>query len=66
MSKPVQFRYPSLGDPKPRPNQRVMLIRADNKHEPGTWSDDCKAWAELHAEARKKPKQTTLPFKETT
>ena len=62
MSKPVQFKYPSLGDPKPRPNQQVLLIRDDNRHERGVWDDSCKAWAELHAQARKRPHQ--LPLKE--
>lgn len=48
------LRYPSLGDPKPRPGQRVMLVKPDGKHESGTWTDDCKAWAPLHAAERKK------------
>jgi hypothetical protein len=60
LTTPAQFRYPSLGDPKPRPNQRVMLIKADNKHEPGLWSDDCKAWCVLHSAERKKPKENAL------
>ena len=31
MSKttPVMFKYPELGDAKPRPNQEVMLIKND-------------------------------------
>jgi hypothetical protein len=37
-----------------------MLIKADNKHEPGLWSDDCKAWCVLHSAERKKPKENAL------
>lgn len=48
------WRYPSLGDPLPRAGQEVMLIKADGKHERGVWTDDCKAWALLHAKDRKK------------
>ena len=62
----ASFMYPSLGDPKPRPNQVVLLIRTDNTHERGTWDDSCKAWAALHAEERKKPKQTSLNLKAPT
>lgn len=51
------FRYPSLGDPMPKPNQEVMLIKADGKHERGHWTAGCKAWSLLHADARKKPKE---------
>jgi hypothetical protein len=51
------FRYPDLGDPKPRADQEVLLIREGGKHERGVWKDDgtCKAWALLHAKDRKKP-----------
>jgi hypothetical protein len=45
MKHPGAMRYPHLGDPKPKPNTRVMLIRADGSHGAGVWTDDCKAWS---------------------
>jgi hypothetical protein len=64
---PVMFRYPDLGDNKPKPDHEVMLIKNDGQHVRGIWNDaTCKAWAELHASERKKPKPNSLPlnFKE--
>lgn len=58
----TQFFYPELGDPKPRPNERVALITHDNQHKAGFWTDSCKAWARLHAKDRKPNPQTSLPL----
>lgn len=52
------YRYPELGDPKPRPNGQVLLITHDNQHVVGFWNDaHHKAWARRHALARKPHQQ---------
>lgn len=54
MKTPGAFRYPSLGDQKPLPSTKVMLIRADGSHGVGEWTDDCKAWAPRTAADRRR------------